>query len=108
MLKTYGIDIDVAPVRITWHEELVEDTDAGDFYLKVTPTVDWAHDLIKKREVVSDKIPPHILAAQARQKIAEQNRRIVAELKREAAADIQKQLRAEYNKKRGQRWNKRV
>lgn len=108
MLKSYGVNVDVAPVKITWREEVVEDEDAGDFYVKLTPTVDWDREKLMRGEKVSDKPSPQILAVQARQRIAEQNRRIVADFKKAAAADIQMKLRAQYNKRHGQRWNKKV
>lgn len=118
MLKRYDYDLELAPVRITWKEELVEDEDSGDFYMKVTPTINWAHDLIESKRTwlgteftakqVSDKIPAYLLGAMARQKIAEKGRRIEAELKKDIERDVQMKLRADYNRRRGQRWNKKV
>lgn len=120
--KTYKYELEVAPVKITWTQELVEDEDSGDFYVKLSPHVNFAMEYIHEGKqwgtgrkgstpTKVDKIATPsatMKAAMRRNEIARQNRRIFSELKEEWTKDTQKKLRAEYNKRRGQRWNKKV
>lgn len=131
--KSYKYVLDIAPVRITWSQELVDDEEGGCFYLRLTPHVEWAEDKIKTdvayeyrmgddgsyhvsgwhntysyKPGTVGKIPPSIQGATRRSEIARQGRKIFADLKKEMAADVQKKLRIESNKRRGQRWNKKV
>lgn len=118
----YRWDLEIAPVRITWRQELVNDEDMGYFYLKLVPHVEWAEDFIEKREYWNGhitgktyeykpgtvgKVPASILGANARNKSAVQGRKIFNELKTDIAKKTQMRLRAESNKRRGQRWNKK-
>lgn len=100
MLKKYSYEVDVTPIDITWTEELVQEEDLGDFYVKLTPHV--------SDSTRSTTTSVGVLGAMARNQIAVQNRKVFEEIKKEAAKDVEKRLRAEYNKRRGQRWNKRV
>lgn len=128
--KKYIIDAQVAPVRITWSEEVVQDEDVGNFYVKLTPHVDWAVDKMTEgynnnrydyrtrywyhgnlewgKPSTVGRMSPSVLGAMKRNEIAQQGRKIFNELKKEWTADVQKKLRAETNKRRGQRWNKKV
>lgn len=119
--KAYKYELEIAPVKITWSEELVEDEDKGDFYVRLTPHVsfameyihegnDWSRGFRSYTRTKTDAIKgPSALtkAAMRRNEIARQNRKIFEELKKEWTADAQKKLRAEANKRRGQRWNKK-
>lgn len=114
LIKKY-YDIKFAPVKISWDYEIVEDIDAGDFYVKMTPHANFAEDMIHSsvwrtyvRSVPDTSIPLHLRGGFRRQEIAEQGHRIAKEINEEIRADLQKQLNKEYNKRRGQRWNKRV
>ena len=120
--KTYKYELEVAPVKISWSQELVEDEDSGDFYVRLTPTVNFAMEYIHDgrdwhqghRARTRTKVDPiktpsaAMLGAMRRNEIARQNRKIYEDLKKEWTKDAQKKLRAEYNKRRGQRWNKKV
>lgn len=127
--KKYIIDASIAPARVSWSETVVMDRDAGDFYVRLTPHVDWAVDHMRegynpstydtrKRYYSSSlsqlwpdgkisKVSPGVKGAMRRNEIAQQGKKIFAELKKEWTADAQKKLRAEANKRRGQRWNKK-
>lgn len=100
MLKKYSYDVELAPIQISWTEELVQDEDTGDFFVKLIPHVDDAKGI--------PDVQLGILGAIAKNKIATQNRKIFEEIKRDTAKEVEKQSRAEYNKRRGQRWNKKV
>lgn len=119
--KSYKYVLEIAPVRITWSQELVEDEDMGHFYMRLKPHVEWAEDMIEKKQVpgvhgnvyeykkgTAGKVSASVLGATKRNEIARQGRQIFADLKKEWEKDVQKKLRAEYNKRRGQRWNKKV
>lgn len=127
--KKYIIATDIAPVRISWSEEVVEDEDMGNFYVRLTPHVDWAADRMQewsnphpydarqrlgyysrawKKGGSASTLKPGVIGAMKRSEIAEQGRKIFGELKKEWTADVQKKLRAQRNKATGQRWNKKV
>lgn len=114
MLIRKYYDIKFAPVKISWDYEIVQDMDAGDFYVKMNPHVDYADDMITvgtwgtSVKQPDTSVPLHLKGGFKRQEIAEQGRRISAELNKEILKDTQMRLRAEYNKRRGQRWNKKV
>jgi len=114
MLIKKHYDIKFAPVKISWDYEIVEDIDAGDFYVKMTPRANFAEDMITvgtwgtSVKTPDTSIPLHLRGGFRRQEIAEQGRRIAKEINEEIRQGIQKQLNKEYNKRRGQRWNKRV
>lgn len=127
--KRYKLEgLSVAPVKITWSEEVVRDEDAGDFYVKLTPHVDFEESLIERTKHTdidsttytrshykpgkAGKVPPQILGAARRNQIAVAGRKIFAELMRDMQVDVQKKLdmqkRVARNKMTGQRWNKKV
>lgn len=127
--KRYKLEgLSVAPVKITWSEEVIRDEDAGDFYVKLTPHVGFEESLIEKTKYTDidsttytrshykpgtvGKVPPQILGAARRNQIAVAGRKIFAELMRDMQVDIQKKLdmqkRIARNKMTGQRWNKKV
>lgn len=93
-------EVDIQPVQISWTEELVDEEESGNFYVRLTPHVDE----VQKMEQGS----VGLLGAATRSKTAAQGRRIFAELKEKIAKEVEKKARAEYNKRRGQRWNKKV
>ena len=123
--KTYKYELEVAPVKITWRQELVEDSDLGNFYVRLTPTVNhameyihegegWRPGHISRTKINVDKIGgtrANILGGMARNKSAMQGRKIFNELMGDMQADIQKKLdmqaRIKRNKMTGQRWNKK-
>lgn len=125
--KKYVIDAEIAPARVSWSETVVMDPDAGDFYVRLTPHVDWAVDHMREgynmnsydtrkryigrrwydRPTNVGAVQPSVKGAMRRNEIAQQGKKIFAELKKEWTADAQKKLRAEANKRRGQRWNKK-
>lgn len=115
--------IDIAPVRITWTQELVDDEDEGCFYVRLKPHVEWADDLAQDKTYkeadgtvhhYKSFTPGTVSRSQAgklggarRNEIARQGRKIFDDLKKKWTADAQMKLRAESNKRRGQRWNKK-
>ena len=93
-------DVDLAPIKISWTQEVIEDEDTGDFYVKLSPHVDYGAE--------PSKMTPGMAAIIARQKQAEQSKRIAKQINDEILRHTQNKLKAEYNRRRGQRWNKKV
>lgn len=104
MLKKYSYEVEIAPIQISWTEELIQDEDSGDFYVKLVPHVDNATG--------TTETSIGVLGAMAKNRIAQQNRKIFEEIKRDTAKEVEKQskmqARIQYNKSHGQRWNKKV
>ena len=93
-------DVELAPITVSWTQEVIEDDDAGDFYVKLTPHVEYG--------TAPTRSTPQLLASIARQKQAEQGKRIAKQINDEILRHTQNRLKAEYNRRRGQRWNKKV
>ena len=121
----YKMVLEIAPVRITWRQELVEDEDAGNFYVKLIPQVEWNEGLIEQGgtdwtgirvrhgkyvagSVQLNKQSLGQLGAMKRSQTAREGQRIYKELIADMNKDLQKKLKIEANKRRGQRWNKKV
>lgn len=130
--KKYLYELPIAPVKITWSQELVDSEEDGSFYLRLTPHVEWGEEFLEKRtSYIRDgegtpigyrhtvhysswdrkqktKLSPGALGAMKRNRDAMRGQKIFNDLKKEWTADVQKKLRTESNKRRGQRWNKKV
>ena len=47
--KKYLYELPIAPVKITWSQELVDSEEDGSFYLRLTPHVEWGEEFLEKR-----------------------------------------------------------
>lgn len=95
-------EVRVQPVTISWRQELVDDEDAGDFYVKLVPTVNVTEGAKPTKPGVGWEL------SVIRHQQAEQRKRIAKQINDETLRHVQNKLKAEKNRRRGQRWNKKV